>query len=84
MRTVKHYYSTKHGVCQVFSLEKTVSNFQGVSFRKTVSNFQVSIPWREAPPGPPDAPTDLGLLGQLHAAVPMGRPLFHVKQPPLH
>lgn len=61
-------------------MEKVVSNFQGVSFRKTVSNFQGSIPWREAPPGPPDAPTGLGLLGQLHAAVPMGRNLFHVKQ----
>ena len=66
------------------SMEKVVSNFQGVSFRKTVSNFQVSIPGAKRPPGPPDAPTGLGLLGQLHAAVLMGRRLFHVKHPPLH
>lgn len=43
---------------------------------KYVSNFLGSIPAREAPPGPPDAPTGLGLLGQLHAAVLMGRRLF--------
>ena len=47
-----------------------------VYLQKYVSNFHGVIPAREAPSGAPGAPTGLGLLGQLYAAVLMGRTLF--------